>query len=47
VYGYVADVYERNGQGYVEVETLTVDQDGREIVRNRHTSLIRLRGEEG
>lgn len=45
VYGYVAGVYERKGNGYAVVETLTVDEDGREIVRNRHTSLIRPRGE--
>jgi acyl dehydratase len=45
VYGNVADVYERRGNGYVVVDTLTVDEDGREIVRNRHTSLIRLGSE--
>lgn len=45
VYGYVADVYERTGHGYVVVDSVTVDEDGREIVRNRHTSLIRLRAE--
>lgn len=45
VYGYIADVYERKGNHYVVVDTLTVDEDGREIVRNRHTSLIRLRVE--
>ncbi len=44
VYGNVADLYERNGNSYVILDTLTVDQDGREIVRNRHTSVIRLRG---
>ena len=46
VYGYIAEVYERKGNSYVIVDTLTVDQDGREIVRNRHTSVIRLRGEQ-
>lgn len=45
VYGYIADVYERKGNSYLVVDTLTADQDGREIVRNRHTSLIRLRAE--
>lgn len=45
VYGYIAKVYERKGNHYLVVDTLTVDQDGREIVRNRHTSLIRLRAE--
>lgn len=45
VYGFIADAYERKGNSYVVVDTLTVDQDGREIVRNRHTSLIRLRAE--
>jgi acyl dehydratase len=44
-YGNVVHVYERNGNSYVLLNTLTVDQDGREIVRNRHTSVIRLRGE--
>jgi acyl dehydratase len=46
VYGYVAEVYERKGNSYAVAETLTVDEDGREIVRNRHTSVIRLRGED-
>lgn len=45
VYGYIADVYERKGNSYVVVHTLTVDQDGREIARNRHSSIVRLRGE--
>lgn len=44
LYGNVADLYERNGNSYVVLDALTVDQDGREIVRNRHTSVIRLRG---
>jgi len=47
VFGYIADVYERKGSSYVVVHTLTVDQDGREIARNRHTSIVRLRGEHG
>ena len=45
VYGYVVDLYERKGNGYAVLDTLTVDQDGREIARNRHTSVITLRGE--
>ncbi len=45
VYGYIAAVYERKGNSYLVVDALTVDQDGREIVRNRYTSLIRLRAE--
>lgn len=45
VYGNIAELYERNGNSYVVLDTLTVDQDGREIVRNRHTSVIRLRGD--
>lgn len=47
VYGVIADVYERKGHSYTVVDCLTVDQDGREIVRQRHTSLIRLRAEVG
>jgi acyl dehydratase len=45
VYGNVAELYERKGNSYVVLDTLTVDELGREIVRNRHTSVIRLRGE--
>ena len=45
VYGYVAELYERNGNTYAVLNTLTVDQDGREIVRDLHTSVIRLRAE--
>jgi len=45
VYGYIADVYERKDSSYVVIQTLTVDHDGREIARNRHTSIVRLRGE--
>lgn len=45
VYGRVAEVYEQRGNSYAELDTLTVDQDGREIVRDRHTSLFRLRTE--
>lgn len=44
-YGYVADKFERNRQGYMVLDTMTVDEDGREIARDRHTSVIRLRGE--
>jgi acyl-CoA thioesterase FadM len=45
VYGYIADVFERNGHGYVVVDTLTVDQDGREIARGALTAVAKLRGE--
>lgn len=45
VYGYIADAYERKGNSYVVVHTMTVDQDGREIARSRHTSIVRLQGE--
>jgi acyl dehydratase len=45
VYGYVVDLHERNRNNYAELDTLTVDQDGREIVRHRYTSVIRLREE--
>ncbi len=45
VYGYVVDVYERRGHDYAVIDTLTIDEDGREIARNRHVSLITLRGE--
>ncbi len=45
VYGYVVDLHERNGNSYAVLDTLTVDQDGREIVRHRYTSVIRLRAE--
>ncbi len=45
VYGYVVGLYERKGNSYAVLDTLTVDQDGREIVRNRHTSVITLRAE--
>ena len=44
-HGYVAAKYERKGQGYMVLDTLTIDEDGREIARNRHTSVIRLRSE--
>jgi acyl dehydratase len=45
VYGTVVDAYERKGNDFLVVDTLTVDQDGREIARNRHTSVIALRSE--
>ncbi len=45
VYGYVVDLHERNGNSYAVLATLTVDQDGREIVRHRYTSVIQLRAE--
>ncbi len=45
VYGRVAEVYERKGNSYAVLDTMTVDEGGREIVRNRHTSLFRLRSE--
>jgi len=45
VYGQIVDLYERKGNSYAVLDTLTVDQDGREIVRNHHTSAVTLRGE--
>jgi alpha-amylase/alpha-mannosidase (GH57 family) len=45
VHGRIAEVYERKGNSYAVLDTMTVDQDGREILRNRHTSLFRLRAE--
>lgn len=46
VYGYVADKYERKGHRYLVVDSRTVDESGREIVRNRYTAIVQLRGQE-
>lgn len=43
--GYVVDKYERKGNQYIVVDSMTADEDGREIVRTRYTSLVRLRSE--
>jgi len=45
VSGYVVDKYERKGNQYIVVDSMTADEDGREIVRSRYTSLVRLRSE--
>jgi acyl dehydratase len=40
VYGYVEHVERRRGRPYFVLDTLTVDRDGREILRGRHTVAI-------
>jgi hypothetical protein len=40
VTGWVRDKYERRGRHWLRVETLAIDEDGREIVRSEHTFLI-------
>lgn len=40
VTGWVRDKYERRGRNWLLVETLAIDEDGREIVRSQHTFLI-------
>ncbi len=40
VTGWVRDKYERRGRNWLLVETLAIDEDGREIVRSEHTFLI-------
>lgn len=46
-YAYVLETFERKGQGYLVVDSLTVDERGREVVRQRYTSIQRVRGLEG
>ncbi len=46
-YAYVLETFERNGQGYLVLDALTVDERGREVVRQRYTSIQRVRGLEG
>lgn len=43
-YAYVLDTFERKGQGYLVLDALTVDEQGREVVRQRYTSIQRVRG---
>jgi hypothetical protein len=43
-YAYVLETYERKGHGYLVLDALTVDEQGREIVRQRYTSIQRVRG---
>lgn len=40
VTGWVRDKYERRGRNWLLVETLAIDEDGREIVRSEHAFLI-------
>ncbi len=40
VSGWVREKYERRGRWWLVVETLAIDEDGREIVRSEHTFLI-------
>ncbi|HEU0022815.1 MAG TPA: hypothetical protein VFR55_14260, partial [Dehalococcoidia bacterium] len=40
VTGWVRDKYRRRGRDWLLVETLAIDEDGREIVRSQHTFLI-------
>ena len=40
VTGWVRDKYQRRGRNWLVVETLAIDEDGREIVRSEHTFLI-------
>lgn len=40
VTGWVRDKYQRRGRNWLRVETLAIDEDGREIVRSEHTFLI-------
>ncbi len=40
VTGWVRDKYQRRGRNWLLVETLAIDEDGREIVRSEHTFLI-------
>ena len=42
VSGEVTDKYTKRGRDFVVFETITRDQDGREIVRSRNTLLIEL-----
>ncbi|HXF52225.1 MAG TPA: hypothetical protein VNM43_11140 [Dehalococcoidia bacterium] len=46
-YAYVLETYERKGQGYLVIDALTVDEGGREVARQRYTSIQRVRGLEG
>lgn len=43
-YAYVLETYERKGQGYLVLDLLTVDESGREVARQRYTSIQRMRG---
>ncbi|MCL5962608.1 MAG: MaoC family dehydratase [Chloroflexi bacterium] len=40
--GWIVDKYNRKGNDYMVVEAVTVDEDGREIARNRHATIFRL-----
>jgi hypothetical protein len=40
VSGWVRDKYRRQGRDWLVVETFAVDEDGRELVRSRHTLLV-------
>lgn len=46
-YAYVLETYERKGQGYLVIDALTVDERGHEVVRQRYTSIQRVRGLDG
>ncbi|MBM3943546.1 MAG: hypothetical protein FJ316_11645 [SAR202 cluster bacterium] len=41
VTGWVREKYQRRGRHWLVVETFAVDEDGTEIVRSRHTFLVR------
>lgn len=43
-YAYVLETYERKGQGYLVIDALTVNERGREVARQRYTSIQRVRG---
>jgi hypothetical protein len=40
VTGWVRDKYHRRGRDWLVIETFSVDEDGRELVRSEHTLLI-------
>ncbi len=43
-YACVADLYQKKGNDYLVIDTMTVDERGREIVRQRYTSINRVSG---
>lgn len=40
VTGWVRDKYQRRGRDWLVIETFSVDEDGREILRSEHTLLM-------
>ena len=41
----VIDKYTKRGRGWIVMELVAVDEDGQDICRGKHTSLIGLKGE--